>query len=126
MRRVLTLIVDAMEELDLITINAIEKYYSYLENIGYIDNDDMNNILILSFINDIVKLFSNYITDDDYTTIVKALLCLSDNSCLISAPHFLTQESLFKDSNYYKQKQFRISEDSLFRQTEDNNLRIND
>ena len=37
-----------MEELELITLNAIDKYYNYLENLGYADNDDMNNILIFS------------------------------------------------------------------------------
>lgn len=115
-----------MEELELITLNAIDKYYNYLENLGYADNDDMNNILILSFISDIINTFPQYITDSDYDIILKAVQCLSDKSCFISSPHFLTQESLFKDSNYYKQKTFRLSEDSLFRFTEDDSFRVAD
>lgn len=115
-----------MEELELITLNAIDKYYNYLENLGYADNDDMNNILILSFISDLVNMFPQYITDKDYDIILKAVMCLSNNSCFISSPHFLTQESLFKDSNYYKQKTFRLSEDSLFRFTEDDSFRVAD
>ena len=115
-----------MEELDLITLNAIDKYYTYLDNLGYVENEEMDNIIILSFINDILNIFPQYITDKDYNTILKAVQCLSTKSCFISSPHFLTQESLFKDSNYYKQKVFRISEDSLFRLTEDNLNRVTD
>lgn len=113
-----------MEELDLITLSTIDKYYTYLDNLGYVENEEMNNILILSFINDILNIFPQYITDEDYDIILKAVQCLSAKSCFIPSPHFLTQESLFKDSNYYKQKTFRVTEDSLFRLTEDNFNRI--
>ena len=115
-----------MEELNLITLNAISGYYNHLNSLGYIDCYETDNIIILSFINDILNMFPQYITDSDYDTILKAVQCLSDKSCLISSPHFLTQESLFKESNYYKQRMFRISEDSLFRLTEDNLNRVTD
>ena len=115
-----------MEELNLITLNAISGYYNNLKYLGYVDCDETDNIIILSFINDLINTFPQYITNSDYDTILKAVQYLSDKSCFISAPHFLTQESLFKDSNYYKQKSFRLSEDSLFRLTEDNDQRITD
>ena len=115
-----------MEELNLITLNAISGYYNNLKYLGYVDQYETNNIIILSFINDLINTFSQSITNSDYDNIIKAIQCLSDKSCFISAPHFLTQESLFKDSNYYKQKSFRLSEDSLFRLTEDNDQRITD
>ena len=115
-----------MEELNLITLNAISGYYNNLKYLGYVDYQETNNIIILSFINDLINTFPQYITNSDYDTILKAVQYLSDKSCFISAPHFLTQESLFKDSNYYKQKAFRLSEDSLFRLTEDNDQRITD
>ena len=115
-----------MEELNLITLNAISGYYNNLKYLGYVDYQETNNIIILSFISDLINTFPQYITNSDYDTILKAVQYLSDKSCFISAPHFLTQESLFKDSNYYKQKSFRLSEDSLFRLTEDNDQRITD
>ena len=111
-----------MDELNLITFSAINNYYNYLDNLGYANYDDINKLVILSFINDIVNTFPQYITNKDYDTIVKTMLYLS-KSCFISAPHFLTQESLFKDNTYYKQRTFRMSEDSLFRYTEDDGLR---
>lgn len=115
-----------MEELNLITLNAISGYYNNLKYLGYVDCEETNNVILLSFINDLINTFPQYITNSDYDTILKAVQCLSDKSCFISAPHFLTQESLFKDSNYYKQKLFKLSEDSLFRLTEDNDQRIID
>ena len=115
-----------MEELNLITLNAISGYYNNLKYLGYVDCDETNNIIILSFINDLINTFPQYITNSDYDTILKTVQYLSDKSCFISAPHFLTQESLFKNSNYYKQKLFKLSEDSLFRLTEDNDQRIID
>ena len=115
-----------MEELNLITLNAISGYYNNLKYLGYVDCEETNNVILLSFINDLINTFPQYITNSDYNTILKTVQYLSDKSCFISAPHFLTQESLFKDSNYYKQKLFRLSEDSLFRLTEDNDQRIID
>ena len=115
-----------MEELNLITLNAISGYYNNLKYLGYVDCEETNNVILLSFINDLINTFPQYITNSDYDTILKTVQYLSDKSCFISAPHFLTQESLFKDSNYYKQKSFRLSEDSLFRLTEDNDQRIID
>lgn len=115
-----------MEELNLITLNAISGYYNNLKYLGYVDCEETNNVILLSFINDLINTFPQYITNSDYDTILKTVQYLSDKSCFISAPHFLTQESLFKDSNYYKQKLFRLSEDSLFRLTEDNDQRIID
>ena len=115
-----------MEELNLITLNAISGYYNNLKYLGYVDCEETNNVILLSFINDLINTFPQYITNSDYDTILKTVQYLSDKSCFISAPHFLTQESLFKDSNYYKQKSFRLSEDSLFRLTEDNNYRVID
>ena len=103
-----------MEELNLITLNAISGYYNNLKYLGYVDCDETDNIIILSFINDLINTFPQYITNSDYDTILKAVQCLSDKSCFILAPH------------YYKQKLFRLSEDSLFRLTEDNDQRIAD
>ena len=115
-----------MEELNLITLNAISGYYNNLKYLGYVDCEETNNVILLSFINDLINTFPQYITNSHYDTILKTVQYLSDKSCFISAPHFLTQESLFKDSNYYKQKLFKLSEDSLFRLTEDNDQRIID
>ena len=106
-----------MDELDNITYKAIDYYFKSMETLGYIVKEDLLKIVALTAINDIFLLFSEHITDEDYTDIVKALLCLS-KSCFIDTPHFQSQESIFKDSTYYKQQLFRESENSLFRITE--------
>ena len=106
-----------MDELDNITYKAIDYCFKSMETLGYIVKEDLLKIVALTAINDIFLLFSEHITDEDYTDIVKALLCLS-KSCFIDTPHFQSQESIFKDSTYYKQQLFRESENSLFRITE--------
>ena len=49
--------------------------------------EDLLKTVALTAVNDIFLLFSEHITDEDYTDIVKALLCLS-KSCFIDMPHF--------------------------------------
>ena len=111
-----------MDELDNITYKAIDYCFKSMETLGYIVKEDLLKTVALTAITDIFSLFPEYITDEDYTDIMKALLCLS-NSCFIDTPHFQSQESIFKDSTYYKQQLFRESEDSLFRITERSDLR---
>ena len=106
-----------MDELNNITLKAIKYCFKNMEALGYIEKEDLLKTVALTAINDIFLLFSEHITDEDYTDIVKALLCLS-KSCFIDMPHFQSQESIFKDSNYYKQQLYRESENSLFRITE--------
>ena len=115
-----------MDEFNNITYRAIAYYYKQLENLGYMPTEDLDKIRALTAINDIINIFSQYITDEDYLSIMKALDCLSKSSCFIDFPHFLTQESIFKESNRVKQYQYRLSEDSLFRLTEDNVERLVD
>ena len=50
-----------MEELNLITLNAISGYYNNLKYLGYVDYQETNNIIILSFINDLINTSINTI-----------------------------------------------------------------
>ena len=115
-----------MDEFNNITYRAIAYYYKQLENLGYMPTEDLDKIRALTAINDIINIFPQYITEDDYLSIMKALACLNKSTCFIDFPHFLTQESIFKESNKIKQQQYRLSEDSLFRLTEDDRKRLVD
>ena len=84
---VLTQIVIVMDELNNITLKAIKYCFKNMEALGYIEKEDLLKTVALTAITDIFSLFPEYITDEDYTDIMKALLCLS-NSCFIDTPHF--------------------------------------
>ena len=71
-----------METIDEITHSAIERYYNYLDNVGYISNEDTFRVLLLSYIDHLVQDFFMYITEQDINTIYRVLNCLS-KSCLI-------------------------------------------
>ena len=115
-----------MDEFNNITYRAIAYYYKQLENLGYMPTEDLDKIRALDAINDIINIFPQYITEDDYLSIMKALACLHTSSSFLDFPHFLTQESIFKESNRVKQYQYSLSEDSLFRLTEDDRKRLVD
>lgn len=114
-----------MEQLDSIIYKAINGYFALLSNMGYVRQDEIDRLIILSFLGDMKDTFYNYLTDDDYTIICKAVDCLS-KSCLISPIQYTAQSSLLNESDYYKQGVFRISEESILRSTESDNTRVMD
>ena len=111
-----------MEDINAITLNAINNYYNYLDNLGYISNEETNRILVLITISKVLEKFIMYITDEDLNTIYKVMTCLS-KSCLIDNIQFRQLESIFNESNYNSQKELRISESSIQRISEDEVLR---
>lgn len=111
-----------METIDEITHSAIERYYNYLDNVGYISNEDTFRVLLLSYINHLVQDFFMYITEQDINTIYRVLNCLS-KSCLIDPPDFSQVASILKDSNYGSQRELRVSENDIQRISEDDILR---
>lgn len=114
-----------MEDINTLTFDAINNYYKYLDNLGYISNEETNRILVLIYINKILNKFQEYIIDQDINIIYKTLLCLS-KSCLIKPLQFAQVESILNSSNYNSQKELRISEDSTQRMSEDEVLRSAD
>lgn len=104
-----------MKELDDITLKAIERYYTILRNFGYIKPSITNNILVLSYIRKMLYIFQEYISDNDFTDILKALDCLS-NECIIDRLQYTSQDSIFKE----------YTQSVLYRTTEDNTLRISE
>ena len=111
-----------MEDINRLTLNSINNYYKYLDNLGYISNEETNRILVLVFINKVLDKFSEYISDNDINTIYKVLICLS-KSCLIESIQFEQLQSIFDKNNYDSQNELRISENFIQKESEDEILR---
>lgn len=109
-----------MKELDNIVFKAIERYYDILKNFGYIKPSTTNDIIVLSYIRKVLYMFQEYITDNDFTEILKSLDCLSNN-CIIDRLQYVSQDSLFKD--YVQNTLFRITEDNIIRTSENGMFR---
>jgi len=105
-----------MEEIDTVIINGLDRYFNTLCNVGYVNDDKVNRLLLLIFINEMLSGdFSHYITDDDYQSILNVLYCLGN--CMIDMPSF----KVFNDSIYNVNNNENLSlryDDSLIRSTE--------
>ena len=66
-----------------------------LSKFGYVNYDEVYNILYLILIRDFIyNDFYGYITEDDYRYIERSLYCLFGKSCLIPYPEYLTMNNL--------------------------------
>ena len=107
-----------MEDFNLITVDILNKYFDILSKAGYVKNKEVNKVIILTFLSRLLNDFSEYITEEDYNDIIKAVYCLSD--CLIRLPKY----NVFKDSLIYHKYNdglmLRITENKLNRFMENN------
>lgn len=109
-----------MEEFKVDVYDSIEKYFNTLSTTGYKSYSEVNKLLVMIFIEELLYgPLSQYITEDDYNTIIKAMYCFY-GSCMISYPTY--KREVDKVANTLL-KEFRITEDNILRQTESNSLR---
>lgn len=68
--------------------NALNRYFSVLSHTGYMPYNRVNKLVVLSFIEELVNgPMSEFITDDDYKSIVSSVTCLQ-GSCIIPYPSY--------------------------------------
>lgn len=115
-----------MDNVTNIANEALRRYFNALSKLGYKDYDDVSKLLVLLFIEELLTSeFSFYVTEDDYKSITNALYCIMGNNCLIDLPSYTTWDSLFHNNpSYLDSIRYRITEDSIIRNTEDFAFRI--
>lgn len=79
--------------------SAISSYFTSLSHFGYKKKSDVNNLLIYSFIEEMLTgRMREFITEDDYRYIEKALHCLYGSTCFIPYPEYVgNSEITFTD-----------------------------
>ncbi len=114
-----------MDRLDNLAYTGISRYFKTLSTFGYKGYKDVNKLLILLFIEDLSKesSLSLYIDEKDYRTITNVLYCLFGSTCLIPYPEFVVNTSLVQALNDVTP---RITENDIFRFSEDERLRLVD
>lgn len=69
--------------------NSLSHYFAALCKMGYYKQEDINKLLVLIYLNHILKDdYRGYVSSEDYATIEKALNCLYGTSCLIPYPEY--------------------------------------
>lgn len=110
-----------MDDLNNITFDALYRYFKVLESIGYVNDTDVNKLLLLQFLQEFLLEYQYYITEEDYTYIEKILQCFSQTSCLFPFREY--KRFSVANPNYVYNAPIRITEEGLdngIRYTEDN------
>lgn len=76
--------------------NALNRYFSALEKVGYYRYADIQKLLILIYLNELICDKDLHIPENDYLIIHRALACLYGSSCLIPYPDYLKKKECKK------------------------------
>lgn len=98
--------------------NAISRYYTILSKTGYKEYNEVDDLLIYTFIEELLTEYAEFITESDLQSITKLLYCLY-GSCMILFPDYEDYVGVINTI----QSQFRITENNCMRITEDNSFR---
>lgn len=111
-----------MKVISKVASDSVNRYFDILTKVGYKNYTDVGNLLILTFLEEILSSnYNEYITEEDYNTIVSAIYTLSGNSCMIDFPNYATYDSIIKESS--RGFSIKINEDSNIIGTEDDYIK---
>ena len=105
-----------MEELDKLTYDSLERYFTVLEKVGYTSETNVNKLILLQFLQEFIQNYEYYITEEDYNKIESIIQCLSGASCLI--PYKQYKSMSLPVNGYTVLEPVRITEDEIIRHTE--------
>ena len=110
-----------------IPLGIQKRYYSVLEQTGYMKHDTTLRYLVYIFLLDFIDYAHGFFTEEDYNKVSKALSTLfSDGGCLMPYPVFCTNRAVLGRNEYMGTLKNRITEDLLGnddRFTEDDYMR---
>lgn len=102
-------------------LNAVNKYFHTLSNLGYKKDKEVNSLIVFLFLEEFLcGPMSQFITERDYNTIDKALYCLYGTSCMIPYPDY---KETHIDVVKSMPDEYRVSEDGILRMTEIDSVR---
>lgn len=105
-----------MNKVTKVAVDSIRSYYDSLSTFGYSNYVNVGNLLILTFLEELLDCDSQYyITEEDYNNIIKALCNLTDNAYNINYPSYAAYIKQITNFRIDDSGNFRISEQSEFR-----------
>lgn len=101
--------------------NSVNRYFSVLSHIGYKSYNEVEQLLIFTFIEEMLYgPLSQYLTEKDYNIINNSLYCLY-GSCMIPFPDY--KKSIYS-TVYRMPDEYRITETGTLRLSESSELRV--
>ena len=106
-----------------LTFISIKNYYKVLKSRGFLSYNQVYQLLLLSFIDDLFQDdFSCYITEEDYAMLTNIITCISKNSCIV--PYSKTAVHVEPIKNYLEDIPIRVSEKDTIKLAEVDILRL--
>lgn len=87
-----------MEEITDLSYESIVKYFIALQQFGYKSYEDVYKLVALIGLEEILDIFAEFITEEDFKQIISAINCLSGTTCLIDFPTYSEGTSLIHKS----------------------------
>lgn len=96
--------------------NSVSSYFDALSKFGFKAQKDVDKLLVYIFIEELLTgEFRQFITEEDYRAINKAIECLYGTSCLIPFVSGINDDSIFHTS---REEIPRLTEGTVLRVTE--------
>lgn len=111
-----------MDEIINMSYDAVARYFTHLSQFGYRAYGDVEKLLALLCLEDILNIFGEYVSEDDFRSIVNSIYCLCGSTCLIKYPEYINDDTLFHQNKIGFIA--RVSLDNNLRSTEDYKLRV--
>ena len=106
-----------------LTLIGIKNYYNVLKSNGFLSYNQVYQLLLLSFIDDLFQDdFSWYITEEDYALLTSIITCISKHSCIV--PYIKTAIHVEPIKNYLEDNPIRVSEKDIIKLAEADILRL--
>ena len=106
-----------------LTLIGIKNYYKVLKSSGFLSYNQVYQLLLLSFIDDLFQDdFSWYITEEDYILLTSIVDCLSKGTCII--PFNILPTHTEPINHYLEATPTRISEKDIIKLGEVDVLRL--
>ena len=104
-------------DINQLTLDSINRYHQVLKRTGFIGDQEVYKLFILSFLDDLFKEdFSWYITEENYELMDKIITYLSKNSCII--PYTKAASHTEPIKNFLEDISIRVSENNVIRLAE--------
>lgn len=103
-----------MDKVTKVAVDSIRGYYNSLSTFGYSSYVNVGNLLILTFLEELLDCHSvNYMTEEDYNTIIRALYNITDSRYNIDYPSYAAYINQSMNLRVDDSGNFRISEQSI-------------
>lgn len=111
-----------MDEITNLSYDAITRYFTHLSQFGYNSYDGVSKLVALLSLEEMLTIFSEYITEADLRSITNAIYSLSGTTCLIQFPQYINSDTLIHKTKISYLT--RLTEDNFQRVTQDNSVRL--